>query len=201
MEDGKRMVARLFVSFGSETEVEDDYFDVYLWMREDGKIKIDKIRQNISINKAIAKKKEMEVRKEQKWSDNPDMRLLQIMDRGKKDLECFVSQIRNEEGEEHSELRIFYLMLWNMFEKDATTYTIEFRDKISGEDFILTFLNIERGREDERWQGRNFKYHEESLIGMLQNPQKARKLLATLLIIRDQEEEWFDLWEPSNRQI
>ena len=57
MEDGKRMVARLFVSFGSETEVEDDYFDVYLWMREDGKIKIDKIRQNISINKAIAKKK------------------------------------------------------------------------------------------------------------------------------------------------
>lgn len=50
MEDGKRMVARLFVSFGSETEVEDDYFDVYLWMREDGKIKIDKIKQNISIN-------------------------------------------------------------------------------------------------------------------------------------------------------
>ena len=96
MEDGKRMVARLFVSFGSETEVEDDYFDVYLWMREDGKIKIDKIRQNISINKAIAKKKEMEVRKEQKWSDNPDMRLLQIMDRGRKDRESFVSHLRNE---------------------------------------------------------------------------------------------------------
>lgn len=194
MEDGKRMVARLFVSFGSETEVEDDYFDVYLWMREDGKIKIDKIRQNISINKAIAKKKEMERRKEQKWSDDPDMRLLQIMDRGKKDLECFVSQIRKEE--EHSELRIFYLMLWNMFEKDASTYTLEFRDKINGEDFILTFLNIERGREDGKRQGRNYKYHEESLIGMLQDPEKARKLLATLLIIRDQEEEWFDL----NRQ-
>lgn len=35
MEKEKQIVARLFVSFGSELKIEDDYFDVYLWMRED----------------------------------------------------------------------------------------------------------------------------------------------------------------------
>ena len=194
MENEKRIVARLFVSFGSELEVEEDYFDVYLWMREDENIKIDKIKPNLSIKKALEKKEELKKRNEQKWSDNPDMRLLQILERGKKDLECFVSQIRNEEGEEDSELKIFYLMLWNMLEKDTSTYTLDFRDKIRGEDFILTFLNIENGREDRSWKGRDYKYHEESLIGMLQDPEKARKLLATFLIIRDEEEEWFKLW-------
>ena len=194
MENEKRIFARLFVSFGSELEVEEDYFDVYLWMREDENIKIDKIKPNLSIKKALEKKEELKKRNEQKWSDNPDMRLLQILERGKKDLECFVSQIRNEEGEEDSELKIFYFMLWNMLEKDTSTYTLDFRDKIRGEDFILTFLNIENGREDRSWKGRDYKYHEESLIGMLQDPEKARKLLATFLIIRDEEEEWFKLW-------
>ena len=194
MENEKRIVARLFVSFGSELEVEEDYFDVYLWMREDENIKIDKIKPNLSIKKALEKKEELKKRNEQKWSDNPDMRLLQILERGKKDLECFVSQIRNEEGEEDSELKIFYFMLWNMLEKDTSTYTLNFRDKIRGEDFILTFLNIENGREDRSWKERDYKYHEDSLIGMLQDPERARKLLATFLIIRDEEEEWFKLW-------
>lgn len=193
MEKEKRIVARLFVSFGSELEIEDDYFDVYLWMREDKKIKIDKIKANISIEKAIEKKEEVKKRKKQKWADNPDMRLLQIMERGQKDLECFVSKIRKEEGEENSELRIFYLMLWNMLGKDTSKYSLSFRDKISGEDFILTFLNIENEREDKSWCGRDYKYHEDSLIGMLQNPETARKVLATFLIRRDGEE-WFKFW-------
>lgn len=80
MEKEKRIVARLFVSFGSELEIEDDYFDVYLWMRE-----------------------------------------------------------------------------------------------------------------DKSWCKRNYKYHKDSLIGMLQNPETARKVLATFLIRRDGEE-WFKFW-------
>lgn len=193
MEKEKQIVARLFVSFGSELEIEDDYFDVYLWMREDKKIKIDKIKANISIEKALEKKEEIKKVKKQKWADNPDMRLLQILERRQKDLECFVSKIRKEEGEENSELRIFYLMLWNMLGKDTSKYSLSFRDKISEEDFILTFLNIENEREDKGWYGRNYKYHEDSLIGMLQNPETARKVLATFLIRRDGEE-WFKFW-------
>ena len=98
MEKEKQIVARLFVSFGSELEIEDDYFDVYLWMREDKKIKIDKIKANISIEKALEKKEEIKKGKKQKWADNPDMRLLQILERGQKDLECFVSKIRKRKG-------------------------------------------------------------------------------------------------------
>lgn len=193
MEKEKRIVARLFVSFGSELEIEDDYFDVYLWMKEDKKIKIDRIKANISIEKALEKKEKIKKGKKQKWADNPDMRLLQILERGQKDLECFVSKIRKEEGEENSELRIFYLMLWNMLGKDTSKYSLNFRDKISGEDFILTFLNIENEREDKSWYKRNYKYHEDSLIGMLQNPETARKVLATFLIRRDGGE-WFKFW-------
>ena len=84
-------------------------------------------------------------------------------------------------------------MLWNMLGKDTSKYSLNFRDKISGEDFILTFFNIENERKDKSRCKRNYKYHEDSLIGMLQNPETARKVLATFLIRKDGEE-WFKFW-------